>query len=106
MAKHDIATINEDVDENCNVCSVVRSTANRTRWQCPFFDEVRRGHDPEPAKVATKYLLACIQCRIAPAMKIDGSKTYWGGSFDDSTDEKKKVVLGKDEKLRKSGKHA
>lgn len=39
-------------------------------------------------------------------MKIDGSKTDWGQHFDDTIDEKTKTLFGKDEKLRKGGRHA
>ena len=33
MAKQEIAKHNEDIDETCNYCKEVDSTANRIRWQ-------------------------------------------------------------------------
>ena len=60
-------------------------------------------HDPELAVVPLKYLLHCIQCGIAAAMHIDGNKSYWGSDSDDATDDKTKVLLGKDTKLHEGG---
>ena len=65
MAKHDIAKTNEDVDDNCNDCSVAKSTTNHITWQCPFFGGIRKDPDPELARILMRYMLACIQSGIA-----------------------------------------
>ena len=106
MAKHDIGKSNEDVDENCNYCSAAKSTSNRFTWQCPFFDGIRKEHDPELASVPTKYLLACILCGIAPAMNMDGHKLDWGQTCDDSIDEAINSLRAKDETFHKGGRRA
>ena len=51
--------------------------------------------DLELAAVPFKYLLHCIQCGIAPAIKVDRYKAYWGAGFDEDTEDKTKVLLGK-----------
>ena len=105
MATHDIAKYNENVDDRCSCCNAAKSTANHIRWQCAYFDEARRKHDTELATVPLKYLLTCIQCGIAPAMEIDGDKSYWGADSVDTMDEKTKVMLGKDVGLHTGGQH-
>ena len=51
--------------------------------------------DLELAAVPFTYLLHCIQCGIAPAMRVDGERSYLGADFDEETDENTKVLLGK-----------
>ena len=86
MAKKEIAKSNDDVEDTCNYCKEADSTVNHARWQCKHFEPQRREQDPELAAVPYKYLLQCIQCGIAPAMKIDGARTYWGADLDEETD--------------------
>ena len=80
MAKQDIVVFNEDVDDTCNYCNAAKSTSTHIVWGFPFVDEVKKDLDPELAKVPRKHLLHCIQCGIAPAMKVDGHKTFWGNT--------------------------
>ena len=86
MTKQEIAKYNEDVDDTCNYCKEADSTVNHIRWQCKYSEPQRREQDPELAAVPYKYLLQCVQCGTAPAMKIDGDRTYWGADFDEETD--------------------
>ena len=73
------------------------------RWQCKHFEPQRRELNPELAAVPPKYLLQCIQCGIAPAMKIEGERTYWGMDVDEDEDVKTKQLLGVDMKLHTPG---
>ena len=100
-AKQEIAKYNEDVGDTCNYCKEADSTVNHIRWQCKYFEPQRRHGDPEFAAVPYKYLLQCIQCGIAPAMKIGGERTYRGADFVEEFDENMKTHLGKDMELHK-----
>ena len=94
MAKRDIAQFNEDADDTCDYCRNEVSTSPHTIWACSFFKDLRLSTDPELAKVPLKYLVYCIQRGIAPAMRTDGKRTYWGLDFDGETSEEVKVLLG------------
>ena len=91
MATHDIARYNEDVDDTCDYCLNEVSTAPDTIWGCPFFCEIRNATDPDFARVTLKYLIHCIQCGNAPAMKADRKKTFWGLALDEDTPMKSKL---------------
>ena len=78
MANHDIAKYNEDIDETCNYCKAVGPTANHIRWQCKYFDAQRQMQCPELAAVPYKDLLHCIQCGVAPAVKVAGEPRRTG----------------------------
>ena len=103
IAKQQIANINEDIDDQCNYCNNATSTASHIRWACTFFDDVRTKVDPLLAKAPLRYLLQCIQCGIAPAMKTKGNATYWGQDFLDDTDDNVKKLLGHDITLETDG---
>ena len=51
IAKQDIASINEDVDDQCNYCKAATSTAAHIRWACTLFNGVRTKFDPQLANV-------------------------------------------------------
>lgn len=106
MAKQEIGKYNEDVGDACNYCKDHDSTVNHIRWQCKYFEPQRREQDPELAAVPYKYLLHCVQCSIAPAMKIDGDITYSGANFDEETDGKTKILLSKNMALHKERENA
>ena len=52
------------------------------RWECRFFEPKRQEIDPDLAAVPRKYFATCIRCGIAPAMKMEGERTYWGMNVD------------------------
>ena len=79
MAKQEIAKLNEDYDEECSYCQEATSTATHIRWYCKHFESQRCEVDPALAAVPRKYLLECIKCGVAPAMKILGEKPIGGG---------------------------
>ena len=62
--------------------------------------------DPKLAKVPRKYFAACIKCGIAPAMKVEGEKTFWGRELAEGESEEVKRMLGVDMQLHKPGKDA
>ena len=59
--------------------------------------------DPALAAVPRKYLLECIKCGVALAMKILGGKTYWGTDVEDSEKAEVKALLGVDKELHTPG---
>ena len=104
QAKQEIAAYNEDIDPWCSHCKKGPSTVDHIRWECEAFEPTRVDTDPELAKVPRKYLSSCIRCGIAPAMKVDGDKTYWGVEVDADEDKNVKKLLGIDLQLYKPGK--
>ena len=76
MAGNDIASFNEDVGKDCTYCGNELSTDDHIKWHCSFFKEIRQATDSVIAKIPLRYLIACIRCGIAPAMKTDGRKTF------------------------------
>ena len=103
MAKQEIAKFNEDYDETCNYCKEAASTVMHIRWQCKHFGPHSTELDPGLAAVLLKYLQQCIQCGIAPAMKVEGERTYWGMVVDEDEDVNTKQLLGVDMKLHTPG---
>ena len=79
MAKKEVAEFNQDYDGTCNYCMEADSTADHVRWVCKHFQPKRMELDPDLAAIPLKYLTQNVRCGIAPAMKTDGEKTYWGG---------------------------
>ena len=106
MAGNDIASFNEDVEKQCTYCGNELSTADHIKWHCSFFEEVRQVTDSIIAKIPTRYLTACIRCGIAPAMKTDGRKTFWGTIVDSNEDEDIKKAMGVDLSLEMPGNDA
>ena len=94
IAKADIATFNEDVDNQCSYCYEATSTSSHTIWVCKYFNQTRYDTDPQLASVPIRYLLQCIQCGIARAMETKGNATYWGQYFAEYTQEDTKKLLG------------
>ena len=62
--------------------------------------------DKDLAETPTKYLPQCVRRGIAPAMKVDGGKTFWGTNVDDQEPEKTKRLLGIDRELHTPGMNA
>ena len=80
-----------------------QSIANHIIWQFRYFDEHMINQDLKLAVVPRKHLLHFIECGIAPPMKADGEKSYWGADLDEAIDEKTKVILGRNIELHKRG---
>ena len=57
------------------------------------------------AAIPRHKLLACIRCGIAPAMRAEEGKTYWGTDVDPILDEKTKLLVGYDDTLSTIGKN-
>ena len=106
MAANDIASINEDVDKMCTYCGEELSTDDHIKWQCSFFKGARQAADSIIAKIPLKYLPACVRCGIAPAMKPDGRKSFWGSIMDDNEDEDIVKAMGIDYSLETPGDNA
>ena len=90
MAKQEIAKYNEDIEDTCKYSKEAGSTVNHIRWHCKRFDSHRQEQDHELAAAPYTSLLHCTQCGIAPAMKANGDRTYWGADFDEDPDEKRR----------------
>jgi len=106
MAKQEIAQFNEDCDEECDYCKDGASTASHTRWTCSFFEAVRKETDEGLAAIPRKYFIDCIRCGIAPALKPDGTKTFWGMDVQEEESEKTKRLLGINRTLHTPGTNA
>ena len=76
MSKQSIAAFNEDVDTKCTYCQEAAASGTHIRWQCEYFEKTRVETDKELARVPRHYLLDCIRCGVAPAMKVEGELTY------------------------------
>ena len=83
MSKQSIAAFNEDVDTKCTYCQEATASGVHIRWQCKHFEQTRVETDKELAQVSRRYLLDCIRCGVAPAMKVEGELTYWGMNVED-----------------------
>ena len=70
------------------------------------FDSVRKEVDAELAGIAEKYLPNCIKNGVAPAMIVDGNKTFWGATLGDELSRKAKKFLGFDTELQTPGSDA
>ena len=103
MSKQKIADRNEDVEVNCDHCGEGNPTIEHVPWECKYFEPLRKETDELLAKVPSKYLLQCIQCGIAPAMKLEEENTYWGMHVEQGEDKKIKELLGVDLSLKTPG---
>ena len=106
LGKQSIANINEDVDGTCNYCKQGPSTPEHIKFACKHFEGIRKATDAALEKVPIKYLTRCIQCGIAPAMKLEGDKTYWGMNIDPQEDDEVKKLIGYDMSLHVPGDNA
>jgi len=106
QAKKEIADYNQDVEGVCNYCYEADSTADHVRWACKHFDPIRKEIDAELAAIPYAYLPHCIRCGIAPAMKKDGMKTFWGTEVGEEVTAKAKKILGIDLELHTPGDNA
>ena len=103
ISKQEIAKINEDKSGNCDYCKEENISIEHIPWTCKFFDKDREEIDATLAKVPTKYLTQCIQCGVAPALKLEGKRTYWGKDVEEGEDSKVKKLLGVDRSLETPG---
>ena len=78
MGKQQIAAFNQDIDGECNYCREAPSTGPHIRWTCKYFEPLRQRTDKDLAQIPRHYLLECVRCGVAPAMKMEGELTYWG----------------------------
>jgi len=106
QALNDIADFNQDVDRMCSYCGEEASTGEHIKWSCKHFDPVRKEVDAELAGIADKHLPNCIKNGVAPAMKADGNKTFWGAAIGDDLSNKAKKFLGYDTELQTPGSDA
>ena len=72
------------------------------RWECEAFEPERVQVDPKLANIPRKYVAACIKCGIAPAMEVEGEKTFWGRELGEGESEDVKRMLGVDMQLHKT----
>ena len=68
-----------------------------------FFKSVRTEIDEELANIPHQMIPCCLKDGIAPAMKADGRKTYWGSGFRNDTDSKVKKLPGGNLELQTPG---
>lgn len=87
LACNEIVDFNQDASRVCSYCNQDISTQDHIKWECSFFAPVRKEIDAELAAIPHRYLPACIKSGIAPAMKPDGKKTFWGTDFGEDLDE-------------------
>ena len=106
MSKQSIAAFNEDVDTKCTYCQEATASGMHVRWQCEYFEKTRAETDEKLARVPRHYLLECIRCGVAPAMKVEGELTYWGMKVDDKETKETKAMLGVSSELRSSARSA
>ena len=76
MTTGDIAGWNEDVEAMCTYCMTEDNDIDHLIWDCPFFNKVRVEQDPLLASIPSNCLLTCIKRGIAPAMELEGNKTF------------------------------
>ena len=103
LAGNEIADFNEDVNRTCQYCKAAISTQDHIRWECIFFASTRDEIDAGLAKIPHKCLPACLRNGIAPAMKADGTKTFWGTDLDDQLNREARKLLGENLELHTPG---
>ena len=106
QAHNDIADFNQDVGRMCSYCREDVSTSDHIRWVCKHFDPVRKEADAVLASIPHKNFPTCVKNGIAPAMKVDGQKTYKGAALGDDINDKTKRLLGQDLELQTQGSDA
>ena len=106
LACNETADFNQDVSRVCSYCNQDISTQDHIKWECSFFAPVRKEIDAELAGVPHRYLPSCIKSGIAPAMKADGRKTFWGADFGEDLDEGARKLLGGNRELHINGSDA
>ena len=85
LVGNEIAGFNENVSSLCSYCNGAVSTQDHIKWECSFFAPTRMEIDDELATIPHKCITTCIKNGIAPAMKTDGNKTFWGTDFGRTT---------------------
>ena len=103
IALNEIADFNQDVNRTCSYCKEAVSTHDHIKWECKFFASTRMSIDAELANVPHKCLPTCLKSGIAPAMKADGKKTFWGTDFCEDLDKNTRRVLGENIELHTPG---
>jgi len=106
LAGNEIVGFNEDVDPMCSYCKGAISTQDHIKWECSFFAAVRTEIDDELARIPHRRIPSCIKNGIAPAMKTDGRKTFWGADFAEDLDERSRKLLGENRELHTPGSDA
>ena len=87
----------------CSYCGEAPATSDHIQWGCKHFDPIRKDVDVELASIAHKHLPESIRKGIAPAMKLDGQRTYWGTEISQDLSAKAKRLLGQDTELTTDG---
>ena len=95
MTTGEIARWNEDVEPICTYCMAEENDIDHLIWDCPFFNKVRIEQDPLLASIPSNCLLTCIKRGIAPAMELEGNKTFWGQDLNDTCTNEQLEFLGK-----------
>lgn len=103
QALEHIAGYKEDIGTMCTYCDKATSASDHIRWECEYFKSVRNEIDVELANIPHHMIPCCLKNGIAPAMKADGRKTYWGTEFRNDTDAKVKNLLGENLELQTPG---
>lgn len=101
-----IAGFNEDIGRTCTYCLTTISTCDHIRWECEYFNPVRKEIDEELATIPHQLLPCCLKNGIAPAMKADGNSTYWGTDFRNGSDTEVRKFLGENLELQTPGSDA
>ena len=106
QALNEIADYNQDVGRICNYCMEAISTSDHVKWERKHVDATRKEIDAELADIPHKLLPSCIKNGIAPGMKAEGKKTYWGAELGDDISKKTRKPLGENLALHTPGSDA
>ncbi len=94
QALNDIADFNQDVRRICSYCLEAVSTSDHIEWECKHFDPTRKEIDAALASVPHKWIRSCLKSGIAPAMKGNITRSFWGGEASSKEDAKARKLCG------------
>lgn len=94
MASKEISKYKQDVPERCTLCGLVPWIDDHLKFACHVFDPVWHQADPEISNIPAGCLPKCIKVCVAPAMQMDGEKTFPGDNIDPTFDKKSRQLLG------------
>ena len=106
LALTKIAGSNEDYDDMCPYCKEEESTADHIRWKRKHFQPQREECDAKLAGIPVANFPQCVRCGIAPAKKVNGEKSFWGGDVGADLSDEQMKLLGVNMELQTPGRDA
>ena len=92
LGKDDLAKFDNEDNPMCDYCGGQVGTIDHVVFDCTYFQPQRLQHGKQLAKVRLNMLPPSLRRGIAPRLKCDHTKTFWGWTLNDTTAEVQQLL--------------